>query len=176
MKCMKLTALIIAAALLLSACGAAPAPETAAPEQPEAAAPAPETETVDSPDLEGVYQQFQEKLSLPEMAAVSEKRRDAILGIAPEDCLQAVTVLCGDSVRADEIWMIEAADDAAADRIAELAQVRLDQRAQEMENYLPDQYQIVKQAKIVREGRFVGLFVSPDADAMEELFRAAIAN
>lgn len=168
MKRMKWTALIAALALLLAACGAAPAPETAAP--------AAETQAGESPDLEAVYQNFEETFELPEMAAVSEKRRDAILGIAPEDCLQAVTVLCGDSVRADEIWMIEAADDDAADRIAELAQARLDQRAQEMENYLPDQLQIVKQAKLVREGRFVGLFVSPDADAMEEAFRSAIAN
>ena len=175
MKRMKWTVLIAALALLLAACGAAPAPETAAPAA-ETQAAAAETQASESPDLEAVYQDFEESFELPEMAAVSEKRRDAILGIAPEDCLQAVTVLCGDSVRADEIWMIEAVDDAAADRIAELAQARLDQRAQEMENYLPDQLQIVKQAKLVREGRFVGLFVSPDADAMEEAFRAAIAN
>lgn len=168
MKRIQWTALIAALALLLAACGAAPAPETAAP--------AAETQAGESPDLEAVYQDFEESFELPEMAAVSEKRRDAILGIAPEDCLQAVTMLCGDSVRADEIWMIEAADDAAADRIAELAQARLDQRAQEMENYLPDQLQIVKQAKLVREGRFVGLFVSPDADAMEDAFRSAVAN
>ena len=168
MKRIQWTALIAALALLLAACGAAPAPETAAP--------AAETQAGESPDLEAVYQDFEESFELPEMAAVSEKRRDAILGIAPEDCLQAVTMLCGDSVRADEIWMIEAADDAAADRIAELAQARLDQRAQEMENYLPDQLQIVKQAKLVREGRFVGLFVSPEADAMEEAFRSAVAN
>lgn len=168
MKRIQWTALIAALALLLAACGAAPAPETAAP--------AAETQTTESPDLEAVYQDFEESFELPEMAAVSEKRRDAILGIAPEDCLQAVTMLCGDSVRADEIWMIEAADDAAADRIAELAQARLDQRAQEMENYLPDQLQIVKQAKLVREGRFVGLFVSPEADAMEDAFRSAVAN
>ena len=168
MKRIQWTALIAALALLLAACGAAPAPETAAP--------AAETQAGESPDLEAVYQDFEESFELPEMAAVSEKRRDAILGIAPEDCLQAVTMLCGDSVRADEIWMIEAADDAAADRIAELAQARLDQRAQEMENYLPDQLQIVKQAKLVREGRFVGLFVSPEADAMEDAFRSAVAN
>lgn len=168
MKRMKWTALIAALAMLLAACGAAPAPETAAP--------AAESQAGESPDLEAVYHNFEETFELPEMAAVSEKRRDAILGIAPEDCLQAVTLLCGDSVRADEIWMIEAAGDDAADRIAELAQARLDQRAQEMENYLPDQLQIVKQAKLVREGRFIGLFVSPDADAMEEAFRAAIAN
>ena len=168
MKRIQWTALIAALALLLAACGAAPAPETAAP--------AAETQAGESPDLEAVYQDFEESFELPEMAAVSEKRRDAILGIAPEDCLQAVTMLCGDSVRADEIWMIEAADDAAANRIAELAQARLDQRAQEMENYLPDQLQIVKQAKLVREGRFVGLFVSPEADAMEDAFRSAVAN
>ena len=70
MKRMKWTALIAALALLLAACGAAPAPETAAP--------AAETQAHESPDLEAVYQNFEERFELPEMAAVSEKRRDAL--------------------------------------------------------------------------------------------------
>ena len=174
MKCTRTIALVAAAALFLSACGASPAQETAAPELPAAAAPAQETAEGESPDLTAVYQSIEESVALPEMAVVSEKRRDAILGIAPEDCRQAVTLLCGDSVRADEIWMIEAADEAAADRIEELAKLRLDQRAKDMENYLPDQLQVVREGILVREGRFVGLFVSPDAKTMEDLFLSAL--
>ena len=45
---------------------------------------------------------------------------------------------------------------------------------QEMENYLPDQYAVVQQAKLIREGRLIALFVSPEAGTMEELFLKAL--
>ena len=54
-----------------------------------------------------------------------------------------------------------------------MAQGRVDQLMRETENYLPDQFVIAKQAKILRNGKTVALFISPDAEKMAALFKAA---
>lgn len=157
MKTMRITALLLAAALLLSACGAGGTAQSA-------------------PDMEALYGQLEESAALPEMAAVSEKRREAVFGIESADCVQAVTKISGDGVRADEIWLIEAADEAAAGRIEALAQTRVEQLARELRDYLPEQYAVVRQAKVLRSGRLVALLISPEAETMEALVRAAFGS
>jgi hypothetical protein len=145
---------LLLAALLLTGCGT---------QKKEAAAP----------DMQAAYTAITQRVALPEMVALTDNRRLDVLGIAPEDCRQAMTLLCGDSVRADEIWLIEAADETAAAKIEKLAQQRVADRLEQLKDYLPDQYAVVRNAKIKVTGRCVALFISPEADTMVEVFRAA---
>ena len=73
----------------------------------------------------------------------------------------------------DEIWLIEAADEKAAEALLATARSRIEQICTETENYLPDQYAVAKAAQALRIGNSVGLFVSPDAKAMADLFTKA---
>ena len=130
-----------------------------------------------SADLDALYEQLLGSAEdLPEMVAVPESKISKLFGLEPEDCNQLVISLCSESVRADEIWMIEAKDDSAADRAEALAEARLEQRRDEMKNYLPDQYAVLQQAKLVRRGRFVALFVSPEAADMADMFLNALGG
>lgn len=126
-----------------------------------------------APDMQAVYTAITQRVVLPEMVAITDNRRLDVLGIAPEDCRQAITLLCADSVRADEIWLIEAVDETAAGKIEKLARLRVADRLEQMKNYLPDQYVVVRNAKIKGTGRCVALFISPEADSMVEVFRSA---
>ena len=89
------------------------------------------------------------------------------------DQLLQETATCSEGLRIDEIWLVEAGTEDAAKEIETLAQGRVDQLMRETENYLPDQFVIAKQAKILRNGKTVALFISPDADKMAALFKAA---
>ena len=146
--------LLTAAALLLCACGSAK----------------PQSKAV--PDMQKVYDTIAAKGVLPEMAIVDGDRRFDLLGIDPADCRQAVTAICGDSVRADEIWLVEAVDADAAARVYEMAEVRVDQKKRQLENYLPDQFAVVEKAVLLREDNAVILFISPEAETMLSLYRA----
>lgn len=147
--------MLVLASMLLSGCGAK------------------ETAEKKEVNLQGVYDQISQAVELPEMAQISENRRYNLLGIAPEDCAQAITAVCGDSVRTDEIWLIEAVDKAAAERILSLAKLRLEAKEKELKDYLPDQYAIVQRSELIQRDNLIALFVSPDAGKMAELFRAA---
>lgn len=146
---------LIMCVLLLSACGGG---ET-------------EQKTV---DLGPVYDELIGSFELPEMVVVPENRLERAFGVKSEDCAQVVIALCADSVRADEIWLVEAVDEEAAQRIEALAEARLEQRKGEMENYLPDQYAVLCDAQLIREGRYVALFVAPESKGMADVFRSAL--
>ena len=87
-----------------------------------------------------------------------------------------MVAICADSLRADEIWLIEAADDAALEKIQNLAQVRLNAKAEEAENYSPEQYAVIQEAQQITIGNYYVLLVSPKANALAEAVRNAAGN
>lgn len=152
----KTAAILLLAALLLSlaACGAG---------NSSGAAPV---------DLNAVYESFQE--TLPAMLVIDETMMLNFLGIQAEDCAQAVVALCGDGLGVDEVWLIEAKDADALGRLQELANTRVQARAEETAFYLPDQNAVVEKAQVISAGNYLALLISPDVETLKALFEEAI--
>lgn len=123
------------------------------------------------PDMQAVYDKLMETEGMPEMIVVPADVAETLLGIAPADCRQALTAVCQVSLQADEIWLIEAVDSAAAARIAGLAQARLEQKSAELENYLPEQYKVVQEARIISSGNCVVMLISPQVDQLSAVLK-----
>lgn len=149
--------LILAAVLLLScaACGTKESAETTAPV-----------------DLNAIYEGYGEYL--PDMFLPDEDTMMNFLGIDTADCTQYVVAMCSEGMRVDEVWLIEAVDDAALERLTELAQTRIQAKADETESYAPDQYVIVQDAVVLTSGNYLALLISPDVDSMKAAFEAAV--
>ncbi len=124
-------------------------------------------------DVNEVYESIAAKVTMPEMMTLSEKRMLNFLGIDSQQCVQYAVYVCADNLCADEVWMVEAVDAEAADLIEELAKGRLERKAAENKDYLPDQYEIVQKGQIIRSGNYVMLFVSPEVDTVVEIFNEA---
>ena len=95
------------------------------------------------------------------------------LGIHAEDCVQYKVAICAEGLRADEVWLIEAKDDAALKSLDDLAQARIQSKLDETESYAPDQYLIVQKAEVLTNGRYLALFISPDVENLKAGFKAA---
>ncbi len=149
----KAALILLAATLLLCGCGAG--------------------KTAKHADLAALYEQIVALPDAPEMLPISEKRMLNYYGIDAGVCPQAFLARCSDGLRVDEFWLVEAENEEAAKALVTLAEARIEQLCAETENYLPEQYAVVKEGKIVRIGSTMGLFISPQANRMEELFRAA---
>ena len=147
----KFLSLILILALILSACGQSPEKEV---------------------DLQSVFNSLTEKM--PEMLVLDETIQLNLLGIDSADCQQVITAICADSVRADEIWLIQAKNTAALERIKALANTRVEAQAEVCESYSPDQYAIVKEAELVTSGLYLALLIGPDAASMKKTFTSAI--
>ena len=123
-------------------------------------------------DVQSVYDSMADVL--PEMLPMEGDMRLNMLGIKHEDCKQVYTYICGEGLKADEVWLIEAADEAALERIEGLAQSRKTAKMDETSFYSPDQFAICEDGRIISEGLYLAFIVSPEADSLEAAFNEAV--
>ena len=122
-------------------------------------------------DMEKVYSKLCKAASLPPMLELDKDLMLDYCGIKADTVKQAKVFICEDSLRTDEIWLIEANDEDTAKQIKELADKRLKAKGAESETYSPQQYAVVQKAELIQTGSYVALFVSPDSDALAQTFR-----
>ncbi len=123
-------------------------------------------------DCNALYESFGE--TLPEMIVMDDATRVNFFGIDAADCTQVVTAICADGLRADEVWLIEAKDAAALEKLKGLAESRMAAKADETISYVPDQYAIVEKGVVLTSGSYLALLVSPEVDALQAAFEAAV--
>lgn len=156
----KIMTLVLALLLTmgLAACGAAETSEqTTAPAAKEL-------------NMASVYEKLTSAATLPEMLQLQDDMMLDYCGIDPAKTKQAVVQICADSLRTDEIWLLEATDEAAAKELANAANERLRKKGEESITYSPEQYAVVEKAKLIQTGNYVALIVSPDVDALVAAF------
>lgn len=129
-------------------------------------------QTVGNADLTATYAQMAE--ILPEMTQLSEKKMLNLYGIEAEDVKQAVVYVSSDGLKADEVWLLEAADKDAVETLKTLANNRITAKDEESATYSPEQNKIVKKGQVVVAGNYLALIVSPDVDELVEIFEAAV--
>lgn len=162
MKKLTLALALLLALSALTGCGTEAAP------QETTAAPAPAVL-----DLEAIYDSMISVENAPEMLPLDADMQFNFCGIDPADCAQSLVSICADGLRADEIWLIEAVDEAALERIQAAAQTRITAKDEESITYSPEQNAIVKKAAVMTSGKYFALVVSPDVDTLADLFRTA---
>lgn len=123
-------------------------------------------------DMEALYESYQQHL--PEMFYPDEDTLMNFLGISVEDCVQYKIAICAEGMRADEVWLIEAKDDAAMQNLTELANTRIQSKLDETETYAPDQYVIVQKAEVLTDGRYLALLISPEVEILKSGFEDAL--
>ncbi len=155
MKKVLVLLLVLVTVLSLAACG----------EQTDGQTPV-------SMDMNTTYHSIAGAVEAPEMLELTEDLMLDYCGIRKEMVKQAKVMICADSLRTDEIWLLEAVDEAAAKNLVALANKRLEKKGEENITYSPEQYAVVQKAELVHSGLYIGLFVSPDAAAMANVFRA----
>lgn len=124
-------------------------------------------------NMQEIYEIMAAAENMPELLPLDADMQLNFFGIDSADCVQAVAAICSDSLRTDEIWLIEAVDAEALQRIQTLAENRLTAKAEESITYSPEQYAIVQKAVVVTQGNYFALLVSPKVEALETLFRNA---
>ena len=108
-------------------------------------------------------------VGLPEMVLLDAEEQFGRCGVDPEKVSHSIIAVCTDSGRMDELWLIEAESMKAAKEIQQLAESHLTRKSGECISSAPDQYEIVQQAYLRREGRYVILLVSPLVEVLREL-------
>ena len=124
-------------------------------------------------NLAEIYTTITNGVNIPEMMKLDADLLLDLYGIRAEYYTQAEMYLCVNSLRADEIWLLEAKDSASMETLKQLMQARLDQKDAESITYDPEQNAIVKAAQIIEAGNYLVMIVSPDAATIAGNFRTA---
>lgn len=149
----KLLALICSAVLcaaLLSACGKAPA----------------------DVDVREVYDRIASSVSMP--AETIELTADDLLdyyGIDPASVASCAAMqdACGYK---DEIVIVKAVDEDAADAIRSLLGEHIAYQREAMRDYDAEQYDILGSSKVIGNGCYTAMFVSAEQDEMQSIFNS----
>lgn len=100
------------------------------------------------------------------MNRISANELASYYNVSPTEYIQFSGLLPGIGTSADEIVIIEAVDSQTATIVYEAAQARLADKLRQAEGYLPEEYAIIEQGIVRKDGNYVALFVTPDVDAV----------
>lgn len=99
---------------------------------------------------------------------------ESLYDIQSEDMRQYVALMAKTSINSDEIILIEATDDAAAERIEERLNARYQAKLEEARAFLPGECEKVEACSVERSGRFISLIVSSQVEELTALYHDLI--
>ena len=97
-------------------------------------------------------------------------RVDSVLGIGPEEYEAGRFYFCANGLKADEIWLVKLADEAAVQAMLDKARERIEVKANSLDKYLPAESELTRRGITAAAGNYVALFISPDAEQMQRIF------
>ena len=118
-----------------------------------------------SADLKAVLAKFTfdgEMLEMDEMLDV--------YGIQAADMKQFAAAVNTSGIDCDEVVLVEAKDADAASRVKEALDKRYQAKLNETENYLPDEYAVIKTCSVVMDGNYVAMIVAPNAADLVKIY------
>lgn len=163
MKKLMILCLCVVMALSLIACGGENTRETQ-PQQNQ-------SKPVEM-NVEQTYSAMLEAAQLPEMQVVDESMLLDLYGIDPADTKQLVVAVPATDVVADELWLIEAKDAQAAEKLKGIIESRIQAKAAEWKTYgTPDNLQAVENAEVLTSGNYLVMVIARDAEPLVALLQ-----
>ena len=156
MKRMKFAALLLAGVMMLcTACSSSQ--------------PAPAKEV----DLPALMEEILQTAPIDDPLTLGESDMLDFYGIKAEQMKQFAAILNINGISAQEIVLIEAADDASAEEIMNKLSNRLSSREAESKDYLPDEYEIISQCEVVRNGTQLRMIIHANAKEAITIYNKA---
>ena len=125
-------------------------------------------------DLPQLWASMEENLELPMMMELGDDELDFLYGINADDLESYVVRVPMMNVHATEFFLAKVKE-GKLDTVKEALENRQAALEQQWSMYLPDQYALVQNAKLVTNGNYVLFCVSEDADSVVSLFNEATA-
>ncbi len=111
--------------------------------------------------VQTVMEDLLSQVTIEDSLTLSETDMLDFFGIKTENMAEFAAVTCANGISAQEIVLVKAADEDNAQIVEEKLNNRLNARAAEAENYLPDEYAILKECEVQRHSVYVALIIHP---------------
>ncbi len=125
-------------------------------------------------DLSKVMADMKAKITNKEMMDYSAEDLMPNYGIDSADVKQFAAYVDSTGIKGDEIIFLEGKDSDAAKRIKEKLDARYKNKENEMKDYLPEEYAVLKKCGVNQNGNYVSMIVSPQYEELNAIYNAAI--
>lgn len=167
--------IIVLSAVMLTACTTNTLKVETSPNSSslDASETADESDSTNAPDtahsntsLLEVYEQMAASELLPEMTPVDSSS----YGFDSSDYTEAVFYNSNDEALPEEVVLVKANDEEAAEKIEEMLYTRLDTKAEEARSLSPEHYIIITSCVVEKKGNNLALIISARAEQLTNIY------
>lgn len=123
-------------------------------------------------NVQDIYTEISQAVSLNSPMLVPDDFIMNYYGIDVSTLDEYVFSMSEAAISAETVVILKAKDAGSTGALSASLQTVIDQKRSEMENYLPDQFQIVDKSSVQVKGSYVYLVISEQADAINQIIQA----
>ncbi|MCI8313793.1 MAG: DUF4358 domain-containing protein [Lachnospiraceae bacterium] len=167
-KIQKITAALVIAILLCSGCTdktkttASDAVQTSKPE-------------ITAKSIDEIYQEITQSVTLQSPACMDEDFISNYYGIDTKTLSEYVFSMSEDAAQAETIIIMKAEQSEDLEGLSSCLQTVVDEKKNEMENYIPEQFAIVEKSKVQTKGNYVWLVISENAKSITDIIENSLS-
>ena len=126
------------------------------------------------PNAEQMYGKMEELGLFPEMVRRGADLIYDFYGIDSEKCVQLLDYVTEDGLIADEVFFAETKDESYAKEVEQVLRDVLAHQAETYRDYMPEEYDKLKNGRIERSGTTVLMIVSDHGDELYKVYTDAV--
>lgn len=171
-----MAAAFIAAALLCGGCGGqkAQTPDSGVGSAGSADTVQTAEDNETAMSVEEIYQEIGQKVALESPVCMDEEYIVNYYGIDTALLEEYVFSMSEDAAQAETVIIVKVKEKDDAAGIVECLQTVAEEKKNEMENYIPEQFAIVEKSKIVEKDNYIWLVISENADAITDIIESGL--
>lgn len=162
-------AIILSCTLLLGGCSqAAPAESTSSGTTTVQM----ENPSKEAKSIADIYDEIAANVTLSSPVAMDDDFISNYYGIDASTLEEYVFSMSEDATSAETIIIMKAKDASNISSLSDCLQIVVDEKKNEMENYLPEQFAIVEKSSVKTKDNYVWLVISENADDINKIIEA----
>lgn len=159
--------LLLTSVVLLSGCTDSTPANTVTTVQTE--------ETVEAKAITEIYEDITKTVTLYSPFCWDDEFISNYYGIDVSSLEEYVFSMSEDATSAETIIIMKAKDATSVSSLSDCLQVVVDEKRNEMENYLPEQFEIVEKSSVQTQNNYVWLVISENADTITKIIKDSIS-
>ena len=167
LKVLKKYLLLLTSVVLLSGCTDSTPANTVTTAQTE--------ETVEAKAITEIYEDITKPVTLYSPFCWDDEFISNYYGIDVSSLEEYVFSMSEDATSAETIIIMKAKDATSVSSLSDCLQVVVDEKRNEMENYLPEQFEIVEKSSVQTQNNYVWLVISENADTITKIIKDSIS-
>jgi hypothetical protein len=124
--------------------------------------------------VEEIYSEIEQSVELISPVPMGDAFITNYYGIEPEKLEEYVFAMSEEATSAEAVIILKVKETDDVEAMSKALQVVVDEKRSEMQDYLPEQFEIVDKSSVKSSGNYVYLVISEQADAILQIIEKAI--